>query len=131
MATTASAIAGPITIHGSLQRLDHVVGTGFQPRPVGQPDGQAQDRPGQRADDTHQDAVDPDHEADVPVGGAQGSEHAERAQPRCFTVKPPTATRAMSSMPTVTSPSTMGSGSSGLPATRTLPGHAPLADGAE
>ena len=64
-----------------LERADQVVGTGFQPRPVGQPDGQAQDRPGQRADDTHQDAVDPDHETDVPVGGAQGAEHAERAQP--------------------------------------------------
>ncbi len=64
-----------------LEHPDQVVGTGFQPRPVGQPDGQAQDRPGQRADDTHQDAVDPDHETDVPVGGAQGAEHAERAQP--------------------------------------------------
>ena len=63
-----------------LEHADHVVGTGFQPRPVGQPDDQAQDGPGQRAHDPHQDAVDPDHQADVPVGGAQGAEHAEGAQ---------------------------------------------------
>jgi hypothetical protein len=64
-----------------LERADQVVGAGLQLGPVGQPDGQAQDRPGQRADDTHQDAVDPDHEADVRVGSAQGAEHPERAQP--------------------------------------------------
>ena len=64
-----------------LEHADQVVSTGFQARPVGQPDGQAEHRPDDRAHDSHQDAVDPDHEADVPVGGAQGAEHPERAQP--------------------------------------------------
>ena len=56
---------------------------------------------------------------------------SERNRRCASTVKPPTATRAMSSMPTVASPSTIVSGLSGLLATASMPGHHVLAEGAE
>ena len=100
-----------------LEHADHVVGIGLHGGPVRQPRRQAERGPDQRAGDTDDDAVDPHDETDVPVGGAQRAEHPERAQPALRQHRePPALTRAMSSIATVTSASTMVSGLSGLPA---------------
>jgi len=97
------------------ERADHVVGTRLDTRPVCQPDHQAQDSSNHGADDTCDDAVGPHDETDVLVGGAQGTDHPDRAQPAlASTVKPPTATRPMRSIPRVSSAKRDGLGLSGL-----------------
>ena len=64
-----------------LEHADHMMGARFKARPVRQPGDQAHYGPEQRAHHTHHDTVGPYDETDVPVRGAQGAEHPERAQP--------------------------------------------------
>ena len=73
---------------------------GFRRWPVQQPGDEADDEARDGARYARRDAVGLDHQPDVPFGRALGGEHADRAEAALGqTVKPPTLTRAMSSMP--------------------------------
>ena len=66
---------------GQRHHADDVMGALHEVRSVGEPQPEAHNRAEKGADEAHHGAVRPNHQADVAVGGPEGLEHANGAEP--------------------------------------------------